>query len=208
MEAVALCWRRDIDPSEVARLVLREPDQRGSLAAVAADRDAPLPVRMAAVAALVEAQAVGDLEVPGELAEALDDLALVDAAVTSGRGATICAALHALRGRIGVTSLRRVVRRLVVAGLTGLPIAGLSLEIGDLATGSSLAVRDFTADVSPGLHRIAPDPDVATWIRWVLGRPPAAARAVLHALGDQVTPLLVHASPTERARISGILATP
>ena len=208
MDAVALCWRRGIDSLDIARELVRHPAQRDALAAVAADLDAPLPVRITATAALVEAAAIGDVDVPPALADALDDLAFVDGAVAAKRGSVICALLHYLGAGPDLASTRRrVVRRLVVAGHTGLPLAGLALQIGDLAPGALLAAADFSAVIAPRLANLAPDHDVAAWGRWLVNLPTPAAQAVVVALGDRVRGLLRHAAPTEATRISAMLST-
>ena len=207
MDAVALCWRRGVDSLDIAREVVLDPTQQAPLAAVAGNLDAPLPVRIAATAALVDAAAIGDLAIPIELADALDDLGLIDAAVVAQRASVICAALHYLGPRPELASTRkRIVRRLVAAGHKGLPLAGLAMQVGDLAAGALLAVADFTASIAPRTANVVPDPGVAAWGRWLVNLPGPAALAVVTALGDRVVGLVRHATPQEASRISAMLS--
>jgi hypothetical protein len=178
----------------------------GRSAAIAADPDAPLLDRVRAFVAAVERVSLGAGAPPESLADAVDDIALVDAVVAARRPDVVCAALRQLGERPELaTTRRRVVRRLVVLGATGLPVAGLALEIGDLDTGARLAARDFVEHVAPRAGRIVPDPLVRAWLAWLARLEANAFRAVLGALiasGAELSAVLSHATDLDAARIA------
>jgi hypothetical protein len=81
---VAMCRRPAVSTDDVRRALVEARDEFAAVAALAADPDEPIAVRVVALAAVVEAASVCDLAVPDVLAEAVDDLALVDACVARG----------------------------------------------------------------------------------------------------------------------------
>ena len=173
--AVALCRRPGITVDEVRRALIRDRDEFSAIAALAADPDEPAGARVVALAAVVEACAVCDLGVPEVLADAVDDLALVDAALVRGQPGAVIAALIGLGARADLaTTRRRVVRRLVAAGATGLPLAGLAIAIGDVDAGVALAVRDHDRHVAGR----GDDPIVRAWRAWLAAQPEHARRAI------------------------------
>jgi len=176
------------------------------LAAVAADPDAPIAKRLAALSAIVDQVAIRGMAPPDQLAEAVDDLALVDAALATGQTHDVCAALHQLGPRPELaTTRKRVVRRLVAAGADGLALAGLALAIGDVPVGARLAADDYAKHIVPRLLRLAPDPLVGAWARWLVTRDPVAGAAVAAALranGADLTALAVHATAVDRAKLA------
>jgi hypothetical protein len=157
------------------------------LATRVADRDAPIATRIDALTAIVGAVAIGRGDLAGALADAvvdaLDDLGLVDALVARGRADVAVAALHQLGVRADVDSTRRrLVRRLLAAGVSGLPLAGLAIAIGDHAAGVALAVRDYRAHVAVRVARLPPDPIAAAFAHWLADQPEPVRRAIAAAI--------------------------
>ena len=176
-------------------------------AAIAADPDAPARARVEALVRVVEAVSLRDLPVPAVLADAVDDLALVDAAVAMKEARAVCAALHQLGDRPELaTTRKRIVRRLVAAGVTGLPLAGLAIAIGDVAPGASLAARDFREHIAALVPRLPPQRMVNAWLAWLADQPANAAAAILRAVDPPLEELLAHADPAHAARLRSILA--
>ncbi|HEV7556518.1 MAG TPA: hypothetical protein VGO00_13725, partial [Kofleriaceae bacterium] len=110
-----------------------------------------------------------------------------------------------------VSSRRRVVRRLVAAGATGIALAGLAIAIGDVAVGARLAARDYRESIAPRLGR--DDALVRAWLGVVSEQPDEAVVAILRALvdaGASLDQLFAHA-PTDRLarlRRGGVVSTP
>ncbi len=169
-------------------------------ARVAADPDAPVRARVAALVAVVEAVSLAELAIPDTIADALDDGTLIEAAIKERQTNAVCAALHQLGPRSDLASTRkRVVRRLVAAGATGTNLADLAFQIGDLAAGATLAVRDLDDHLIARLARPRPEPIVEAWLGWLAEQSDAAVTAVLRMLvarGDSLDRLLAHAGPS------------
>jgi hypothetical protein len=171
-------------------------DHLARAAQTAADPDAPPRARIAALAAVVEAVSLHGLAIPDAIADAVDDPALIEAAIGQRQTSAICAALHQLGPRAELaTTRRRVVRRLVAAGATGTNLADLAFQIGDLAAGVTLAVRDHDDHVVPRLASPPPDPIAEAWLTWLADQPDPAVAAVLRAIAARgpLDPLLRHA---------------
>lgn len=205
MDLVAWCG----EPGAVARdiaLAIRDPEALAAVAALAADPDAPVVARVVALGAIVDACALRDLAPPDDLAGALDDLALVDAAVTLGRSVAVCAALTLLGAHPElVTTRRRVVRRLLARGVVGLPLGLLALRLGDVTVGVGLVARDYHAHIAPRIGQPAPDALVAAWLAVVAGLPAAARVATWRGLALGAAPraeLLAHARPEIAAQLA------
>lgn len=173
------------------------------VAAVAADPDSPIAARIAALVTVVEAVSVEGAAIPDAIADAIDDLALVDGAVLARQGSAICAALHQLGARPDLeTTRRRVVRRLIATGVKGLALAGLAIEIGDVAPGAALAVADYHDQIAPRVAR-GGDPIVDAWLAWLAAQPELAAAAVLRQLAVRGVALdAVFACATKPDRIA------
>ncbi len=202
-----MCREPRADAQEIARALASAIGQVGAVAALAADPDAPLAARVVALAAVVDAVAVTDARMPDAIAEALDDLGFVDGAHAMGRTAAVCAALHVLGARDEVASTRRrVVRRLVAAGVVSLPLAELALVIGDRAAGASVAARDFTAQIAPRLPATPGEPAAAAWARWLARLDDDDAAAVLGARADIAQLLVPHANAAVRDRVRWLAA--
>jgi hypothetical protein len=176
-------------------------------AAIAADPDAPVQARVEALSRVVEAVSVRDLPVPEALADAVDDLALVDAAIALKRAGAVCAALHQLGDRPELaTTRKRIARRMVAAGVIGLPLAGIAIAVGDVAAGSSLAARDFREHIAPLVPRLPPHRLVNAWLAWLADQPDIAVAMILRAVDPALDALLAHADPAHAARLRSILA--
>ncbi|NVB83764.1 MAG: hypothetical protein HOV81_35645 [Kofleriaceae bacterium] len=172
-------------------------------AAIAADPDKPGRARVDALVQVVRLVSVTEQPIPDCIADAVDDLALVDAAVSRGAANAVCAALHQLGARPELaTTRRRVVRRLIAAGVTGISLAGLAAEIGDCAAGASLAVRDFDDHVAARVTRLPPDLIVSSWLSWLAAQPDELALAALRTLVSRdvkLVAVLEHASNPRHA---------
>lgn len=152
---------------------------------IACDPDAPVRARVEALVQVVETVALDEVAIPARIAEAVDDLALIDAAIAMRRTSVVCAALHQLGARPEVaTTRKRVVRRLVAAGAGGIELAGLAIEIGDVVPAAGLAARDFDASIIPRLDRPPPDAVVGAWLGWLGDQPDIAVVAVLRRLAQ------------------------
>lgn len=167
------------------------------LATTCADRDASGADRVAALQRVVAGLAVADGPAPAEirdlLADALDDLALVDAAVARKQSGAVCAALHAA-GEPTSPSTRRVVRRLLAAGAAGLPLADLAIAIGDVAVGANLARHDYYAHVASHVENLPPDSIARAFAHWLADLPEQAGRTVAARLECDLVALAAHAS--------------
>jgi hypothetical protein len=183
-----------------------------ALAAIAADPDAPVRTRVEALVAVVEQVSRRRVDPPAALADALDDLALVDAAVAQKRAGAVCAALVQLGEAPELATMRkRIVRRLVAAGATGLPLAGLAIAVGDVGPGANLAVRELATHVVPLVTRLPPHRLVDATIRWLAEQPDTAIAAILGKLDVNIDALLAHGTNSEavarvRALARSILA--
>jgi hypothetical protein len=176
-------------------------------AAIAADPDAPVQRRVEALVRAVRAVSLRRSPVPAALADAVDDLALVDAAVAMQRAGAVCAALVQLGDREDLaTTRKRIVRRLVAGGATGLPLAGLAIAIGDVAPGAALAAREYATHIAPLVHRLPPHRLVGAFLAWLAGQPDLAVAAVLRAIDAPWDALFAHADPAHAARLRSILA--
>ncbi|HEV7555285.1 MAG TPA: hypothetical protein VGO00_07525, partial [Kofleriaceae bacterium] len=97
-------------------------------ARIAADPDAPMAARVDALARVVDEASLRGVAIPDAVADAIDDVALVDGATGSGRAGAVIAAVVLLGpGPELASSRRRIVRRLVAAGATGIALAGLAI---------------------------------------------------------------------------------
>jgi len=176
-------------------------------AAIAADPDAPARSRVEALVRVVEAVSLRKLPVPAVLADAVDDLALVDAAVAMKRAGAVCAALHQLGDRPELaTTRKRIVRRLVAAGAGGLPLADLAIAIGDVAAGAALAAREYQTHIAPLVHRLPPHRVAGAFLAWLAEQPDLAVASVLNKLDAPWDALFAHADPAHAARLRSILA--
>jgi len=202
-----MCRLPGADAEEIARALASAIGQVDAVAGLAADPDAPVAARVVALVAVIEAIGEHDAPVPEAVADAIDDLALVDGALALGRAALVCAALHALGERPDLeTSRRRVVRRLVAAGAGGLPLASLALAIGDRAAGAAVAVRDFDARIAPRLPCEPGDALAAGWARWLARLADADAAAVIAVRADLARLLVPHANAAVRDRVAWLAA--
>jgi hypothetical protein len=190
-------------------------DHVARAARVAADPDAAPRARVAALVAVVEAVSLHGLAIPDVIADALDDATLIDTAIATKQTAAVCAALHQLGRRPDLeTTRRRVVRKLVAAGAGGTNLADLAFQIGDLAAGANLAVRDYHDHIVSRLgdhvasvdrSRVVGDPVVEAWLTWLADQSDAAATAVLRMLtsrGVSIAMLLAHADRQRAERLS------
>jgi hypothetical protein len=185
----------------------RAPDREAAIdrdARLAADPDAAIPARVAALVRVVEGTSLLGTVIPPVIAEAIDDGALVDAALATRRAGAVIAAVVLLGPDPAlVSSRRRVVRRLVAAGETGIALAGLAITIGDVSAGVALVVRDYREAIVPrlGAWRFTPrqpasDPVIGAWLGLVAEQPDPAATAIVRALADagaSLEVLFVHA---------------
>lgn len=154
-------------------------------AAIACDPDAPVRNRVEALVQVVETVALDDLTIPVRIADAIDDLALIDAAISMRRTSIVCAALHQLGTRADLASTRkRVVRRLIAAGAGGIELAGLAIDIGDVLPAATLAAKDFETHIVPRLAGGPPDAIVGAWLGWLADQPDIAVVAVLRRLAQ------------------------
>jgi hypothetical protein len=175
-------------------------------AALAADPDRPTSTRVRALISVVERVSLDAGALPEAIADALDDVVLVDAVVAARRADVVCAALHRLGARSDLASTRRrVVRRLVAAGASGLALAGLAVAIGDRDAGVQLAVRDFSEHIVARARSLAPDPMVRAWLAWLAKLDETASRAVIRTLRARDLTLaaaLEHATDVDAALIA------
>ena len=156
-------------------------------AAIACDPDLPVRQRVQALIDIVETVSVRDATIPDRVGDAIDDLALVDAAVAMKHASAVCAALHQLGPRPDlVTTRKRVVRRLIAAGVGGLALAGLAIDIGDVQPGAALAARDFDEHIAPRLVFAPSDAIVEAFLGWLAEKPDVALAAVLRQLASRV----------------------
>jgi hypothetical protein len=168
MDIVALCRRPGVDPDAVTDALAGAIEQLDAVAWLAIDRDAPARVRLVALRAVVEAASLRDKPIPEILIEVVDDLAIVEAAVAHGFTDAICAALIKLGPRPDLVSTRRrAVRKLIAQGASGLPLAGLAFDLGDLISGALLASKDYAKYVEPLVGRPAPEPMVRAYLAWL-----------------------------------------
>jgi hypothetical protein len=171
-------------------------------ARIAADPDAPARARVDALVQVVEAVSLRGIPIPDVIADAVDDVTLVDAAVALKRAGVVCAALHQLGPRPELESTRRrVVRRLIAAGASGTNLAALAFEIGDLSPAVTLATRDFEEHIAPRLGGARPNMIVDAWLGWLADQSDAAVTGVLRMLasrGAVLGSLLAHVSDARR----------
>jgi hypothetical protein len=164
-------------------------------AAIAADPDAPARARVDALVEVVETCSRRRVPPPTALVDAIDDLALVDAAIAWRKAGAVCAALIQLGPRPDLaTTRKRIVRRLVAARVTGLPLAGLAISIGDEAAGVLLATRELAEHIVPLVPRMPPHPLVGAALAWLAAQPPGATAAILGGLRVSLEELLAHAA--------------
>jgi len=177
-------------------------------ARIAADPDAAVMTRVDALAHVVDVVSLGAGPIPdaihAALAEAIDDLALVDAAISARHAGAVIAAVVLIGPQPQLaSSRRRVVRRLVAAGGTGIALAGLAISIGDVASGVTLFVRDYRDSIVPRLDdwRLGSHALVGAWLAIVAEQPDDAALAILGALeasGASLDQLCAHAPDARR----------
>ena len=172
-------------------------------ARTAADQAQPLRSRVAALISAVEGATIHGVALPEAIVDALDDLQLVDAVHASGRANAVCAALYELGPRPDLeSSKKRVVRRLIAHGASGISLAGLAIEIGDVQPGARLAVREFEAEVAPRLA-LERDHVVHAWLSWLSDQPDTAIAIILRQLAGRTSlaGLAAIADPVRHGRI-------
>lgn len=178
--------------------------------AIACDPDAPARARVEALETVVETVSIEEVEIPERIVAALDDPTLVNAAIAMRKTSAVCAAFHQLGDRAELASTRkRVVRRLVAAGATGIELAGLAISIGDVVPGATLAVREFETAIAGRIAGGPPDVIVGAWLGWLADQPDTAAVAVLRrlALGQSTdfdTLFAFATNPTQSGRLRGL----
>jgi hypothetical protein len=87
-----------------------------------------------------------------------------------------------------------VVRRLLAAGASGLPLADLAIAIGDVAAGATLARHDYHAHVAEHVENVPPDPIARAFAHWLAGLPEQAGQVVAARLACDLVQLAAHAS--------------
>lgn len=177
-------------------------------ATILADRDASLVARLKALATIVEVVSVEEVEMPDIVSDAIQDSTLISAAVAMKQTNAVCAALQLLGNRPELASTRKsIVRKLVAAGATGLNLAALAFQIGDLKPAATLVARDFVENIVPRLS--APDHVVGAWLAWVAARSDAELTAIVNQLsarGAQLELLYRHAvNPAHAERVRAVV---
>jgi hypothetical protein len=150
----------------VRQVAITAPDAAAEialLAEIAADPDEPATRRAVALAAATGAIAIVDARAPDLLGDAIDDNAVIDAAIAAGVGHALTAAAAQLGDRVDPSSRRRLGRRLVAAGVGGTNVVELLAVAGDHEAAATAAAADLEARIAPRLRAGDVGGDVIVW---------------------------------------------
>src|SRR5688500_17143180 len=179
-EVAAAARGGDVATRELRDRVLAADEPRAvlaTLAAIAADAAAPVPTRVTALLTVARVAVIADLPIPDAALDAIDDVAVLEGAITRGAVAAVTGTLRR-HPEAAPTTRRRIAHRLIAAGVRGPHITQLALDGGDEDTALDCAVDDFVGRVLPAPRTDLGAQAFATMaLEWMERRP-----ALWHAL--------------------------